>query len=314
MFIFSITPTFLNYDSNGVMVDAGSQTDILEHKLMALESLFGSLTLNQYLGFRVTGVDNTSIEAVTAELQVRRDALLEAVTTDGTSDFSDAQARLEDISAMQQMTDTRISDLEKLMEALNNGTISNTSVSNVDSTNMASIEAELKVAVAYRDFLKASAEFWTKIYEMQSGSTVGADSNTGVDNNNTTTDGDQNNTNLQNAEALAMAADLRRRINELIGLFDALSSFQSKEVLESRREDLNSELQTELAKINSVVTKIKQSMSESGNSQSSASSVSALRSELKSVAVQISSATANEELKSIVGDQINTALNSLLSA
>lgn len=313
MFILSIVPTFLNYDSNGVMVDAGSQTDILEHKLMALESLFGSLTLNQYLGFRVTGVDNTNLEAVTAELQVRRDALLEAVTADGTSDFSDAQARLEDISTMQQMTDTRISDLEKLMEALNNGTVSNTSVSNVDPTNMASIEAELKVAIAYRDFLKASAEFWTKIYEIQSGSTVGADSNTGVDSNNTT-GGDQNSTNLQNAEALAMAADLRRRINELIGMFDALSSLQSKEVLESRREDLNSELQTELAKVNSVVTKIKQSMSESGNSQSSANSVSALRSELKSVAVQISSATANEELKSIVGDQINVALNNLLSA
>ena len=310
MFIFSIIPTFLSYDSNTVMVDVNSQTDILEHKLMAIEALFGSLTLNQYLGYRVTGVDNTNFEAVTAELQVQRDSLLEAVTNDGTSDSSDAQARLEDITTMQQMTDIRISDLEKLLEAYNTGTTSNTSVSNVDPNNLTSIEAELKVAIAYRDFLKASAEFWTKVYEIQSGTTVTSDSNTGVDNQDA--DGDQNNA-LQNAEAIAMAANLRRRINELMGLFGALASSQSKEVLEARKEDLSAELQTELAKINSVVARFKQSISESGGSQSSTGGVSELRSELKSVAAEISFAAANEELMGIIGSQINSALGSLMS-
>lgn len=309
MFILSIVPTFLSYDSNAVMVDVNSQTDILEHKLMALEALFGSLTLNQYLGYRVTGVDNTSFEAVTAELQVRRDSLFEAVTNDGLSDSSDAQARLEDITTMQQMTDIRVSDLEKLLEAYNTGTTSNTSVSNVDPNNLASIEAELKVAVAYRDFLKASADFWTKVYQTQSGTSATSDSNTGVDNQDT--GGEQNN-DLQNAEAIAMAANLRRRINELMGLFGALASFQSKEVLEARKEDLSAELQTELAKVNSIVAKLKQSTSESGGSQSS-STASELRSELKSVAAEISFAAANEELMNMIGGQINSALGSLMS-
>ncbi len=310
MFILSIVPTFLSYDSNAVMVDVNSQTDILEHKLMALEALFGSLTLNQYLGYRVTGVDNTNFEAVTAELQVRRDSLFEAVTNDGLSNSSDAQARLEDITTMQQMTDTRVSDLEKLLEAYNTGTTSNTSVSNVDPNNLASIQAELKVAIAYRDFLKASAEFWTKVYQTQSGTTATSDSNTGVDNQDV--GGDQNN-DLQNAEAIAMAANLRRRINELMGLFGALASFQSKEVLEARKEDLSAELQTELAKVNSIVSRLKQSTSESGGSQSSTSTASELRSELKSVAAEISFAAANEELMSIIGSQINSALGSLMS-
>lgn len=245
MLILSIVPLHLYRDSNSVMVDPTSQIDLLEHQLMALEALRSSKLLNQELGYVVTLVDNNDMDAITQTLQNKMNEILQYLQTQGSTDSSDAGARLLNISTMIQWVVIRISDLQALRDALLNNQQLNYVVSGVDNNNLLSVEAELVNQLAYQQMLLSSKQFWEQAYTLQGGNLQDL-YNSG--NNNTA-----NSVTLEPTQT-SNEAVIKRRLSYLMSLYNSLSGVRDVSELKGLIEQVIDEINYENSKLSSDIS------------------------------------------------------------
>lgn len=289
MLILTIVPIHLNYDSNGVMVDPNSQIDMLEHKVMALESLFSAKILNQYLPYRVTLVDNNDMNAITTALQDERNNTLQYLQTQGSTDFSDTEARLLSINTMLEWVNVRITDLQALRTALLNNEQLNYVVSGVDNANVVSVETELANALAYQQMLTNSKQFWEQVFTLQGGKLEDLN------------DGDDSGNPPLNPDKLSNEASSKQRIAYLMSLYNSMGGVRDINELIAMENEIKDGIKNEMSKISSIVV--------GGNSKGDGSSrakINELSSELSSLHAEKSASLRYASLKNSIMKEIST--------
>ncbi len=171
MFIFSIIPLHLSLDCDAVAANAANKVDTAEHRVMELEALYSSLVMRQYLGTEISGVDNTNLDEVKAELDKTRGQEVQLMNTTWEQSENNSQARLDYVKRMQVAVDTRLKDLQTLAQNVSNGTQSSSNVSGVDNLNIIAINNEIERTNLYKTELQTSEKFWTQILEKEVKST-----------------------------------------------------------------------------------------------------------------------------------------------
>lgn len=296
MFILSIVPIHLSTDSNTQSVDLSNSIDAAEHRIMALEALLSSLMLRQYLGVEVSGVDNTDINAVTQELQVAREALVQLMASGMDENSNDASKRLEELSRMSDWIDIRINDLQALYDSLStSGTPIGYHVSGVINTDINMVKAELTRALAYKEMVQASNQYWNQVMETQTQAGLSSSSSSRSI---------QSTISPENATLLALTK------SKIISLTNILGGFARKRITEeivAEESRVMQEIRKEMSKAQTYLSGGSGGFTPDNNP--SAVAVLGLRAQLKALVGEKSISIINASLKDSVSNLLQSEIS-----
>ena len=143
MFVLTIIPLHLSFDSDGVEANKSNDIDVAEHNVMAIEALLTSIDLNQYLPGDTFVMNTTDPNIISQNLEQTRQKELDSINSTWIASNNDSQARLDTILRTKNAVEQRLQDLQALSKALEGGTRLNYIVSGVDNTNINSVSNEL---------------------------------------------------------------------------------------------------------------------------------------------------------------------------
>ena len=168
MFVLTIIPLHLSFDSDGVEANKSNDIDVAEHNVMAIEALLTSIDLNQYLPGDTFVMNTTDPNIISQNLEQTRQKELDSINSTWIASNNDSQARLDTILRTKNAVEQRLQDLQALSKALEGGTRLNYIVSGVDNTNINSVSNELNRVTNYQQRLNNTENFWNRIIQEKS--------------------------------------------------------------------------------------------------------------------------------------------------